>query len=194
MLRSVKPNTKKKMITPVILCGGSGTRLWPLSRKGYPKQFARLLGERSLFAGSAARVVGEGFAAPVIVTGSDFRFVVTEQLAAEGLDPGAILIEPEGRNTAPAVLAAALHLAATDPDALILIAPSDHAIADPSAFRTAVLSGVAAARAGQIVTFGIKPSPSMPFLMSVTLQPQNIATHQQPRIRHVVNDVVMHVP
>lgn len=146
------------MITPVLLCGGSGTRLWPLSRKGYPKQFTRLIGERSLFAASAARLAGAGFSAPVVVTGSDFRFVVTEQLLAEGIDPAAVLIEPEARNTAPAVLAAALHLAVSDPDAVILVAPSDHAIADAAAFRATVQAGVAAAIAGRIVTFGITPT------------------------------------
>jgi mannose-1-phosphate guanylyltransferase/mannose-6-phosphate isomerase len=101
---------------------------------------------------------GSGFAAPVVVTGSDFRFIVTEQLLAEGIEPGAILIEPEGRNTAPAVLAAALHVAATDPDTLILLAPSDHAIGDDDAFRATVQKGVMAALAGQIVTFGITPT------------------------------------
>ena len=146
------------MITPVLLCGGSGTRLWPLSRKGFPKQFTPLLGAESLFQASARRLSGPDFAAPVAVTGSDFRFIVTEQLQAIGIDPGAVLIEPEGRNTAPAVLAAALHLAAADPETLMLIAPSDHAIADATAFRAAVAAGVPAARAGQIVTFGIAPT------------------------------------
>lgn len=146
------------MITPVLLCGGSGTRLWPLSRKGFPKQFARLVGEESLFAASAARLSGPGFAAPLVVTGSDFRFIVTEQLLAAGVDPGTILIEPEARNTAPAILAAALHVAAVNPEALLLVAPSDHAISDPAAFRAAVQSGEAAARAGKIVTFGITPT------------------------------------
>jgi mannose-1-phosphate guanylyltransferase/mannose-6-phosphate isomerase len=146
------------MITPILLCGGSGTRLWPLSRKGFPKQFTRLVGNRSLFAASAARLNGEGFARPVVVSGSDFRFVVSEQLLAEGIDPSVVLIEPEGRNTAPAVLAAALYVAQTDPDALMLVAPSDHAIADPAAFRATVQRGVPAARSGRIVTFGIAPT------------------------------------
>ena len=92
-------------IHPLLLCGGSGTRLWPLSRKSYPKQFAKLTGEESLFQASALRLSGEGFAAPMIVTGSDFRFIVTEQLAAVEIAPAATLIEPGGRNTAPAVLA-----------------------------------------------------------------------------------------
>ena len=145
------------MITPVLLCGGSGTRLWPLSRKSYPKQFAPLLGEDSLFQASAKRLSGADYGAPVVVTNSDFRFIVTEQLTAIGVDPGAVLIEPEGRNTAPAVLAAALWLARQDPEALMLVAPSDHVIPDSDAFRAALDTGATAARAGRLVTFGITP-------------------------------------
>lgn len=145
-------------IIPLILCGGSGTRLWPLSRKGFPKQFSALVGDESLFQMALGRLSGPGYAAPVVVTGSDFRFIVTEQMAAVGVTPGAILIEPAARNTAPAILAAALHIAATDPAALILVAPSDHLIPDADAFRDAVAAGVPAARAGRIVTFGIAPT------------------------------------
>ena len=144
-------------ITPVLLCGGSGTRLWPLSRKSYPKQFVPLVGTETLFQASARRLSGPGFAAPLVLTGSDFRFIVTEQLASAGIDPGAVLIEPAGRNTAPAVLAAALWLERSDPDALMLVAPSDHVVPDAEAFRTAVAAGVEAARAGRLVTFGIRP-------------------------------------
>lgn len=145
-------------ITPIILCGGSGTRLWPLSRKSYPKQFVPLVGTETLFQASARRLSGAGYKAPVVLTASDFRFIVSEQLQDAGIDPGAILIEPSARNTAPAVLAAALHLAATDPDALMLVAPSDHVVPDADVFRAAVTAGVPAARAGQIVTFGITPT------------------------------------
>ena len=109
------------MITPVLLCGGSGTRLWPLSRKSYPKQFVPLIGEETLFQASAKRLSGEGYNEPVIVTNADFRFIVPEQLLEVGIDPGAILIEPDRRNTAPAVLAAALYLAEKDSDALMLV-------------------------------------------------------------------------
>lgn len=145
------------MVTPVLLCGGSGTRLWPLSRKSYPKQFAALIGDNTLFQASALRLSGTGFSRPVIVTNSDFRFIVTEQLASVGIDPGAILIEPEGRNTAPAILAAALWLAKSDPDGLMLVAPSDHVVPDSDAFRAAVEAGIPAAKDGKLVTFGIKP-------------------------------------
>ena len=144
-------------IYPVLLAGGSGSRLWPLSRKSYPKQFSALMGDSSLFQSSAKRLSGAGFAAPTVVTNSDFRFIVTEQLAGAGVDPGAILIEPTGRNTAPAVLAAALHLQAQDPDALMLVAPSDHVIADAEAFRAVVDIAAQAAQAGRLVTFGITP-------------------------------------
>lgn len=146
------------MITPVLLCGGSGTRLWPLSRKSYPKQFAPLVRAESLFQASAQRLAGDGFAAPVVLTNSDFRFIVTEQLAGVGIDPGAIMIEPEGRNTAPAILAAALYLQGQDDDALMLVAPSDHVVPDAAAFRTAVRAGEDRAKAGDLVTFGIAPT------------------------------------
>jgi len=145
------------MIHPILLCGGSGTRLWPLSRKSYPKQFAKLMGEESLFQASARRLSGTGFAAPMILTGDPFRFIVTEQLAAIEQAPQAILIEPEGRNTAPAVLAAALALEAKDPEALMLVAPSDHVIPDAAGFRATIEAAAPAAADGQLVTFGITP-------------------------------------
>ncbi|MFN3970648.1 MAG: mannose-1-phosphate guanylyltransferase/mannose-6-phosphate isomerase [Gemmobacter sp.] len=145
------------IIHPVILCGGSGTRLWPLSRKSFPKQFSALLPGGSLFQGSARRCRGTGFAPPLVVTNADFRFIVREQLDGAGCAAEAILIEPEGRNTAPAVLAAALHVGAMAGDALVLVAPSDHVIPDDAGFRAAVRAAAPAARAGQIVTFGIAP-------------------------------------
>ena len=145
-------------ITPILLCGGSGTRLWPLSRKSYPKQFVPLVGEETLFQASARRLAGAGYAAPVIITGSDFRFIVTEQLAAIGVDPASILIEPSARNTAPAVLAAALYVARDNPDAVLLIAPSDHVIRDVAGFGAAVQAGMAALAQGRMVTFGITPT------------------------------------
>jgi len=146
------------MITPVLLCGGSGTRLWPLSRKSYPKQFADLLGGESLFKAAAKRFCGDDFAPPLVVTNDAFRFIVTEQLAACEIAPLGTLIEPDGRNTAPAAIAAALWLAARDPEAMLVLVPSDHAVADPELFREAVRKGEASAREGQIVTFGIVPT------------------------------------
>ena len=154
---SAKSPTLSK-ITPVLLCGGSGTRLWPLSRKSYPKQFTALTQEETLFQATAQRFQGDDFAAPMVLTQSDFRFIVTEQLAAVGVDPGAVVIEPSSRNTGPAILAAALHLHNQDPEALMLVAPSDHVITDEVAFQAAVAAGAKAARAGSMVTFGIEPT------------------------------------
>ena len=146
------------MIYPVLLCGGSGTRLWPLSRKSFPKQFTALIGDETLFQAAAGQLSGLDVAAPVIVTSSDFRFIVTEQLAAIGIDPGPTLIEPSPRNTAPAILAAVLHLAATDSEALLLVMACDHNVPDREAFGAAVRAGIPAAEAGRIVTFGIRPT------------------------------------
>lgn len=147
-----------RMVHPVLLCGGSGTRLWPMSRKSFPKQFTRIVGDESLFQAAARRLSGDGFAPPMVVTGNNFRFVVTEQLAAARMVAQDIVIEPEGRNTAPAVLAAALILAERDPAALMLVAPSDHVIPDAAAFRAAVSAAVPRAEAGDLVTFGIVPT------------------------------------
>ena len=145
-------------IFPVLLCGGSGTRLWPVSRKSFPKQFVPLAAQGTLFQAAASRMLGaENVASPLVITNSDFRFIVAEQLAAEGIRPGAILIEPQARNTGPAILAAALHLAERDADALLLVMPTDHSIPDVDAFRATVAAGVPRAVAGQIVTFGVRP-------------------------------------
>ena len=146
------------LIHPVLLCGGSGTRLWPLSRKSYPKQFVNLTGEGSLYQASARRLYGTGFAAPAIVTAADFRFIVIEQLATLGIAPAEILIEPSPKNTAAAICAAALALEARAPDALMLVAPSDHVIPDAPRFRDVVQAAAPAASAGQLVTFGIRPT------------------------------------
>lgn len=161
-MRKRGSNTKGKtnmseLIHPVILCGGSGTRLWPLSRKSYPKQFAKILSETSLFQASAKRLSHQLFAPPMVVTGADFRFIVTEQLAAVEIAPAAILIEPQGRNTAPAICAAALKLMQDADDPVLLIAPSDHVIPDNAAFRDTVIAALPAARAGRLITFGIRP-------------------------------------
>ncbi|SMG29401.1 mannose-1-phosphate guanylyltransferase/mannose-6-phosphate isomerase [Paracoccus sp. J56] len=145
-------------ITPVLLAGGSGTRLWPVSRKSFPKQFAPLVGEESLFQASARRLSGPRYAAPLVMTNADFRFIVAEQLDQIGVTPAAILIEPAGKNTAPAILAAALAAVENDPDAILLVAPSDHVVPDAEAFGRAVDLGLPAARTGRIVTFGIAPA------------------------------------
>ena len=145
------------VLYPVLLCGGSGTRLWPLSRKSYPKQFVELTGEESLYQASARRLSGPGFAAPTIVTAADFRFIVIEQLAALEIIPADILIEPAAKNTAAAICAAALALEAREPGKLMLVAPSDHVIPDAERFQAAVAAAAPTAQAGQLVTFGIRP-------------------------------------
>lgn len=145
------------LIHPVLLCGGSGTRLWPLSRKSHPKQFVKFLGEESLFQSTARRLSGASFAAPSIVTGSDFRFMVVEQLAAVEIAPQQILIEPLARNTAAAICAAAVAVNTKNGDSLMLVAPSDHVIPDAKWFEKAVAAAVPTARKGRIVTFGIRP-------------------------------------
>ncbi|MDC0499759.1 mannose-1-phosphate guanylyltransferase/mannose-6-phosphate isomerase [Paracoccaceae bacterium] len=149
---------EKLTITPVLLCGGAGTRLWPLSRKSHPKQFVKLMGNNSLFQSSALRLSDACFGAPTIVTGSDFRFMVVEQLAALEIAPRNILIEPLARNTAAAICAAAIAVAANDGEELMLVAPSDHLIPDIDGFRATVKKAAPAALDGQIVTFGILPN------------------------------------
>jgi len=146
------------MIHPVILCGGSGTRLWPLSRKAYPKQFSRIFDDESLFQSCAKRFAGEGFGAPVVLSNADFRFLVIEQLSDLGITEASILLEPAARNTAPAILSAALHLQKQGlEEDLMLVAPSDHVIRDLPAFHQAIAAGAEAAAKGQLVTFGIHP-------------------------------------
>jgi mannose-1-phosphate guanylyltransferase/mannose-6-phosphate isomerase len=146
------------MIYPVILSGGSGTRLWPMSRTLYPKQLLALFGRHSLLQQTLLRV-GDGapFAAPLIVANEEHRFIIAEQLREIGITPRAMLLEPIGRNTAPAACTAALMLAGSDPAALMLVLPSDHAIEDVAAFHMAVVRAAAAARSGSLVTFGIAP-------------------------------------
>ncbi len=144
------------MIQPVILCGGSGTRLWPSSRRAYPKQFGPLMGARSLYQDTLARLSGEGFAAPVVMTADDFRFLAAEQARATGLADARIVVEPAARDTAAAILTAAL-LHEDAPGTVLLIAPSDHVIADRAAFHAALARGTEAARDGALVTFGVVP-------------------------------------
>ena len=128
-----------------------------MSRKSFPKQFSAIAGDETLFQACVRRFTAPEFAAPMVISGSDFRFIVKDQLAAIGVSAQATLIEPEGRNTAPAILAAALLLDQTEPGALMIVAPSDHVIPQGAQVRTAVLAAVPTAQAGQLVTFGIRP-------------------------------------
>lgn len=146
------------MIIPVILAGGSGTRLWPLSRKLHPKQVLALLGDRTLVQETVLRLRGLDAAAPVVICNDEHRFIVAEQLRDLGEHPAALILEPVARNTAPAVAVAALYALAQSPDAMLLMLPADHLITDSSAFHTAVVQAMDYARDGHLVTFGIIPA------------------------------------
>lgn len=145
-------------IVPVILSGGVGTRLWPLSRKTRPKQLLPLAGLNTMIQETLARATGPGFAAPLVICGEGHRFLVAEQVRDMGIAGAEIVLEPMGRNTAPAAALAALRVAARDPGGLLLLMPSDHVIADRAAFQAAVIRAAAAAHDGALVTFGITPS------------------------------------
>ena len=145
-------------VVPVILSGGSGTRLWPVSRESFPKQFWPLLSDRSMIEETARRAIGPGFAPPIVVCNQDHRFIVAEHLRHAGIAGGRILLEPMGRNSAPAVAAAAILAAETDPDAVLWMMAADAAISDLPALHRLLAAAVAAARAGRIVTFGMKPT------------------------------------
>ncbi|GGA85752.1 xanthan biosynthesis protein XanB [Arenimonas soli] len=146
-------------LVPVLLSGGSGTRLWPLSRETHPKQFQPLVGEKSLLQATWERLEGlDGLAAPIVVANEEHRFMVAEQLRQAGAVPSAIVLEPVGRNTAPAIAVAALQARAGGADPLLLVLPSDHVIADQAGFRAAVQAACAAAGEGALVTFGIVPT------------------------------------
>ncbi len=144
-------------LQPVLLSGGSGTRLWPLSREAYPKQFLPLAGDDTMLQATWLRVAAIADAAPIVVAGEDHRFLVAEQLRQIGAPTPAIVLEPLGRNTAPAIAAAALQALAGGDDPLLLVLPSDHVVRDGEAFRAAVRQAMPAAEAGALVTFGIVP-------------------------------------
>ncbi|MGY0634840.1 mannose-1-phosphate guanylyltransferase/mannose-6-phosphate isomerase [Luteimonas sp. A478] len=141
----------------VLLSGGSGTRLWPLSREAYPKQFLALAGEATMLQETWLRVAPLAEGAPIVVANEEHRFLAAEQLRLVGVEGAAILLEPVGRNTAPAIAAAALQAVAGGEDPLLLVLPSDHVVRDPSAFQAAVRAAMPAADAGALVTFGIVP-------------------------------------
>ena len=146
-------------IYPVILSGGAGTRLWPLSRAVLPKQLLPLVTDKTMLQDTVLRLAGwPEIMAPLIVCGNEHRFLVAEQLREIKCAPLGILLEPSGRNTAPAVAAAALFLQAHDPEALMLVLPADHVITDRDAFRAAVVSAAAFAREGALTTFGVVPT------------------------------------
>lgn len=144
-------------IVPAILSGGSGTRLWPMSVPARPKQFLALGSGRTLFQEAAARVVGDGFLAPIVICNREHRFLVAEQLREMDVAPLAVALEAEPRNTAPAAAVAALLAAERAPGALVLLLPSDHVVRRPERFRAAIMAGAEAAAQGALVVFGIAP-------------------------------------
>lgn len=145
-------------IYPVILTGGAGSRLWPLSREHYPKPLLPLFGERTMLQDTALRLAQlPGAGAPIFVCNEEHRFLVAEQVQVLGHKAGAILLEPEGRNTAPALTIAALYLLEKDPEAVMVAMPADHVIPDSRVFQAAVTRGIALAQQGQLVTFGVVP-------------------------------------
>jgi mannose-1-phosphate guanylyltransferase / mannose-6-phosphate isomerase len=155
---SGNPTLSYMKIHPVILCGGSGTRLWPMSRGGYPKQYLKIAGNHSLVQQTALRVAGiSDTTAPIIVSNNEQRFIVSEQLRKVGVKPASILLEPVARNTAPAIAVAALFALRSDPEALLLVLPSDHVILNEAAFTKAALAAARTAADQRLVTFGIEP-------------------------------------
>lgn len=148
----------QRPIVPVILSGGAGQRLWPLSREHHPKQFLNLVSDKSLLQDTARRFTGARFGPPLVVCNDAHRFIIAEQLREIGVAPSAIVLEPAGRNTAPAAALAALVLAENDPDQIMVVTPSDHRVRKPKRLTAAVMSATkAAAEAGRLVTFGIAP-------------------------------------
>jgi len=151
-------------LQPVILCGGAGTRLWPLSREQYPKQLLALTGKETMLQATARRVdasltaSGTQVLAPIVVGNEDYRFITAEQLRQVGVTPAAVVLEPVGRNTAPALTLAALAALEGGGDPVLVVMPADHIIGDVNAFRAAVASAAAYAAAGKLVTFGIRPT------------------------------------
>jgi mannose-1-phosphate guanylyltransferase/mannose-6-phosphate isomerase len=148
---------KQGPVYPVLLSGGSGTRLWPLSRQSYPKQLLALTGPRTMLQETALRTDAESLQRLIVIASSEYRFAIAEQLRGIGLDAPRIILEPIGRNTGPAAAVAAMVAAEADPDALVLLMPADHLIVGADAFRRAVAAGATAAADGHFVLFGIEP-------------------------------------
>ncbi len=149
---------EKRMLVPVILAGGVGSRLWPLSRESYPKQFIPLLDDKSLFQKTIQRALSLAPVAPLVLGGEEHRFLIAEQIRALNIPPMPILIEPVMRSTAPAVALAAFYALTQDPEAILLVLPGDHIIPDVAGFKKTVEQGVRAAQAAKLVTFGVVPT------------------------------------
>jgi len=145
-------------ITPVLLCGGVGSRLWPVSRQGRPKQYLNLIGESSMLQQTLTRIESLAQTPPIIVCNEEHRFLVAEQVRQLGLTSPTIILEPEGKNTAPAIALAALAASASDPEVNLLVLPADHYVGKPSALIDAIEKAASASRQGKLVTFGLVPS------------------------------------
>ncbi|WP_112073720.1 mannose-1-phosphate guanylyltransferase [Hyphomonas sp. GM-8P] len=157
MARSWGGERKTMRIYPVIMCGGAGTRLWPVSVQAHPKQFHRLVTDKTVFQDTVLRLTGEDFAPPVVMSNQRYAGLVREQLAEIGVEPGTVILEPMVRNTAAVAAVAARHVAEQDAEGLILLLPSDHFIGQPDVFLAAVTEAARMAKSGYITTFGIKP-------------------------------------
>jgi len=144
-------------IYPVIMCGGAGTRLWPVSTQAHPKQFRRLVTDKSVFQDTVLRLGGEGFAPPIVISAERYAGLVRSQLEEIGVEPGAVILEPVARNTAAVAAIAARYIAREDPEGLALLLPSDHFIGRPDVFVSAITEAAVTAKSGYITTFGIKP-------------------------------------
>ena len=145
-------------ITPVLLCGGVGSRLWPVSRQGRPKQYLNLIGETSMLQQTLTRIEPLTQTSPIIVCNEEHRFLVAEQVRQLGLTSPTIILEPEGKNTAPAIALAAIAASASDPEINLLVLPADHYVGKPAALIDAIERAAAASSQGKLVTFGIVPS------------------------------------
>ena len=149
-------------IVPVILSGGTGSRLWPVSRESFPKQLWPLVSDNTMLQEVALRAVGDGFASPIVVCNQEHRFLIAEQLRAVGITDARIVLEPAGRNSAPAITAAALLVAEEDPSAVLWMMAADASIRNLESLRSALETAVTAAREGYLVTFGMKPTRPEP--------------------------------
>jgi mannose-1-phosphate guanylyltransferase/mannose-6-phosphate isomerase len=156
--RQAPDDNQQARIRPVILCGGSGTRLWPLSRAQFPKQLASFDGGPSLLQNTVTRASGTPFDAPVLITAEDQRFLVRDQVEDAKASPACIILEQQGRNTAPALAVAAQWLASRGPGEVMLVLPSDHVIDNEAAFRAAIEQALPEVHRGKIVTFGVRPT------------------------------------
>ncbi len=180
-------------IQPVILCGGSGTRLWPLSRAGFPKQFLCLTGEQSLFQLTATRLAGLAapdieVAPPLVVTNEECRFIALEQLRETGIGIGSMLLEPASRNTAPALTLAALAAREAGADPILVVTPSDQAIADTDTYVCAMQAAIREATAGGIIILGVepdRPETGYGYIQTKVYKPKSALTERQPVLRFV---------